>query len=200
MTRSLFIAAGAPLAESLAEQFGAMACDVRHGPPDDLRAPWPDAAVLDAVFCDAEAAARRLRAEGFGGAIIVIADPAVDISGADAVVARPFRFSDLAACLDAAGASPHTAAFADLRLTEKEAAILARLVEAQGEAISKSALLADVWGYGPNVSTRTLETHIHRLRRKIEADPKNPRKLLTEAGGYRVARINEGSAPALPET
>ena len=103
---------------------------------------------------------------------------------ADSSLPRPFRFADLLAQL----ATPRHPPVLPAGLTEKEAAILSRLAQADGAVISKAALLADVWGYGPNVSTRTLETHIHRLRQKIEIDPRRPQRLLTEEGGYRLAK------------
>ena len=71
-------------------------------------------------------------------------------------------------------------------LTEKETSILKRLYRADGSVVSRDALLSDVWKYKTK-STHTLETHIYRLRQKIEADPKNPGLLITEAGGYRLA-------------
>jgi DNA-binding response OmpR family regulator len=73
-----------------------------------------------------------------------------------------------------------------LRLTEKETAILLYLQRAN-EAVSRETLLAEVWGYNPRVTTHTLETHIYRLRQKLEADPSDARLLVTEAGGYRLA-------------
>lgn len=73
-----------------------------------------------------------------------------------------------------------------LRLTEKETAILLFLHRA-GEAVARDTLLAEVWGYNPRVTTHTLETHIYRLRQKLEADPSDAQILLTEAGGYRLA-------------
>lgn len=71
-------------------------------------------------------------------------------------------------------------------LTLKEVGILRCLLRIDG-AVAKQQLLADVWGYSPAASTRTLQTHIHRLRRKIEADPRNARLLVTTKGGYRLA-------------
>ena len=53
--------------------------------------------------------------------------------------------------------------------------------------VSREELLAEVWGYNAGVTTHTLETHVYRLRQKIEPDPGNARLLLTEAGGYRLA-------------
>ncbi len=72
-------------------------------------------------------------------------------------------------------------------LTAKEVDILRHLQRAGGY-VTKQALLSDVWGYNPSVSSHTLETHIYRLRQKIEADPYDARLLLTVAGqGYRLA-------------
>ena len=72
----------------------------------------------------------------------------------------------------------------EVALTEKEAAILVCLGEARGALISRRDLLTHVWGYVDGVETHTLETHIYRLRQKLEADPANPEVLLTEEQGY----------------
>jgi DNA-binding response OmpR family regulator len=74
-----------------------------------------------------------------------------------------------------------------LRLTDKEANILKYLYRAGAKAVARDELLAEVWGYNAGVTTHTLETHVYRLRQKIEADPGHARLLLTEAGGYRLA-------------
>jgi hypothetical protein len=187
----LFIAAGPQLFASLSEQFEALGGYALHAlDPDDLgslqNVPRDAAAIVDADFSDAAALARRLRALGLVGKIIVIGDAT---AAADAALSRPFRYADLLAELAPPLNLPNMEADLGIRLTEKEAAILSRLMQAEGAIISKAALLSDVWGYGPNVSTRTLETHIHRLRRKIESDPKRPRRLLTEEGGYRLAKF-----------
>jgi DNA-binding response OmpR family regulator len=73
-----------------------------------------------------------------------------------------------------------------IRLTEKEAAILKFLYRAGTRAVARQVLLNEVWGYNAAVTTHTLETHIYRLRQKIEPDPTNARLLLTEGGGYRL--------------
>lgn len=74
-----------------------------------------------------------------------------------------------------------------IRLTEKETNILKYLYRAGEKSISREELLAEVWGYNASVTTHTLETHVYRLRQKIEPDPSNAKLLLTEAGGYRLA-------------
>ncbi len=73
-----------------------------------------------------------------------------------------------------------------LRLTEKETAILLCLKESEGERVSRQKLLEDVWAYAEGVETHTLETHIYRLRQKIERDPSAPEILLTAEDGYRL--------------
>ena len=73
-----------------------------------------------------------------------------------------------------------------IRLTEKETNILKYLYRADEKAVSREELLAEVWGYNAGVTTHTLETHVYRLRQKIEADPANAKLLLTEAGGYKL--------------
>ena len=73
-----------------------------------------------------------------------------------------------------------------IRLTEKETAILKFLYRAGGRAVPRNTLLVEVWGYNSSVTTHTLETHIYRLRQKIEPDPQNLKLLMTETGGYRL--------------
>lgn len=72
-----------------------------------------------------------------------------------------------------------------LRLTAKETAILRFLYRAN-EPVTRTVLLDRVWGYNAGVTTHTLETHIYRLRQKIEIDPSDCRLLVTEGGGYRL--------------
>ena len=72
-----------------------------------------------------------------------------------------------------------------IRLTSKEVDLLRYLLRTDGAA-STRRLLADVWGYNPALSTHTLQTHIYRLRQKIEADPSNARLLVTTDGGYQL--------------
>jgi DNA-binding response OmpR family regulator len=73
-----------------------------------------------------------------------------------------------------------------VRLTEKETAILRYLYHAGARAIGRATLLDEVWGYNAGVTTHTLETHVYRLRQKIERDPANAEILVTEPGGYRL--------------
>jgi DNA-binding response OmpR family regulator len=73
-----------------------------------------------------------------------------------------------------------------IRLTEKETSILKYLYRAGSKVVGRDTLLAEVWGYNSGVTTHTLETHIYRLRQKIEQDPSSAEILVTEAGGYRL--------------
>ena len=189
----MFIAAAPQLRASLREQFEALggyslhALDLQKvdALQDVDRTPPPSSTAISATR-------PRWRAN-----CALSASEEISSLGAVAEDARfvappsvPFRGSSRAA-RDAASSSdrPDPAC----RTTEKEAAILSRLAQADGAVISKAALLADVWGYGPNVSTRTLETHIHRLRQKIEIDPRRPQRLLTEEGGYRLAKSTDNA-------
>ncbi|MDP2087037.1 MAG: response regulator transcription factor [Gemmobacter sp.] len=74
-----------------------------------------------------------------------------------------------------------------VRLTEKETNILKYLYRAGQQVVARDVLLHEVWGYNAGVTTHTLETHIYRLRQKIEPDPSNARLLVTESGGYKLA-------------
>jgi DNA-binding response OmpR family regulator len=158
----------------------------------------------------------RLRANGMSMPVILL-NGSDRIGSADLTIAmsKPFRLSELMTRLrDSLEArsrlcAPHHPparirigryefnaeektlhdGIADLRvrLTEKEAAILAFLHRMGERPVPRQILLREVWGYNPAVNTHTLETHIYRLRRKIEADPAKARLLITEAGGYRLA-------------
>lgn len=73
-----------------------------------------------------------------------------------------------------------------IRLTEKETNILKFLYRSTDGVVARDVLLHEVWGYNAGVTTHTLETHIYRLRQKIEPDPSNASLLVTESGGYRL--------------
>jgi DNA-binding response OmpR family regulator len=74
-----------------------------------------------------------------------------------------------------------------IRLTEKENNILNFLYKNLGNTVSRETLLHEVWGYNSKVTTHTLETHIYRLRQKIEDDPSKACFLITEPGGYKLS-------------
>lgn len=167
---------------------------------------------------DGREVCRLLRRRGFTAPVVILTAAGADAdailgldSGANDYVAKPFRLGVLLARIraqlrqhelsdDAVLAIGrydfHTGArtLADaetgreIRLTEKEAAILKYLYRAGGKAVGRAVLLDEVWGYNAAVDTHTLETHVYRLRRKIEADPSDARIVVTEAGGYRLAR------------
>ena len=73
-----------------------------------------------------------------------------------------------------------------MRLTEKETSILKYLYRSGEKVVGRDTLLGEVWGYNAGVTTHTLETHVYRLRQKIEHDPSNAQLLVTEPGGYRL--------------
>jgi len=129
-------------------------------------------------------------------------------SGASDYVAKPFRASELVARLHAQmrifdrteqavfPVGPYTfqpakkllqdpAKNKRIRLTDKETAVLKYLYRSEA-AVNRQILMHEVWGYNSAVTTHTLETHIYRLRQKIEADPAKPSLLVTEGGGYRL--------------
>jgi DNA-binding response OmpR family regulator len=72
------------------------------------------------------------------------------------------------------------------RLTDKETSILRYLYRSGEKPVGREELLREVWGYNSNVTTHTLETHVYRLRQKIEPDAQSPKLLITETGGYRL--------------
>ncbi|MGQ0676867.1 MAG: response regulator transcription factor [Rhodospirillales bacterium] len=73
-----------------------------------------------------------------------------------------------------------------IRLTEKETAIIKFLYRAGERVVGRETLLNEVWGYNAGVTTHTLETHVYRLRQKIERDPSRAEILVTEPGGYKL--------------
>jgi hypothetical protein len=101
------------------------------------------------------------------------------LSSAEALRFGPYIFSPQDLLL-------RTGAKDEIRLTEKERDILLCLLEAR-EPVERRALLDKVWGYADGVETHTLETHIYRLRQKIEMDPASPQYLLTDGTGYRLS-------------
>jgi DNA-binding response OmpR family regulator len=164
---------------------------------------------------DGREAVKLLRKEGYPNPVIMLTGHSSDAdtvlgleSGANDYIAKPFRFNVLLARVraqlrqfdqsdDATFAigpyvfhprSKHltNSRGGKLRLTEKETAILRFLHRAAPNIVKRETLLRDVWGYNANVTTHTLETHIYRLRQKIEEDPVRAKLLITDAGGYKL--------------
>lgn len=164
---------------------------------------------------DGREAVKLMRRNGFRSPVIMLtaqdseADTILGLeAGANDYVSKPFRFAVLLARVRAHlrqfeasddavfSIGPYTfrpgtkllvqEGGSKLRLTEKETAILRFLYRAGQRVISRDVLLAEVWGYNANVTTHTLETHIYRLRQKIESDPGRAKILVTEAGGYKL--------------
>eukprot|EP01037_Dinobryon_pediforme_P006234 gene6234-6302_t len=165
---------------------------------------------------DGREAIKLARKGGFKGPILLLtghtsdADTVLGLeSGANDYVTKPFRFAVLLARIRAhlrqhdssdeavLTIGPYTfkpsskyllhEKGSKVRLTEKETAILRFLFRAGGHTVSRDILLREVWGYNAQVTTHTLETHIYRLRQKVEADPSQAKILLTEPGGYRLS-------------
>ncbi len=170
---------------------------------------------VDLPDFDGREACRRIRQDGIATPVIMLTAAAADDdtvqgldSGANDYVTKPYKFAVLLARIRAQlrdyehseGAVFRLGAYEfrpaakmlvdeklrKIRLTEKETSILKYLYRACEKAVSREELLAEVWGYNAGVTTHTLETHVYRLRQKIEPDPANARLLLTEAGGYKL--------------
>jgi DNA-binding response OmpR family regulator len=164
---------------------------------------------------DGRDAVKVMRTSGFRSPIIMLtghdteADTVLGLeSGANDYVVKPFRFAVLLARIRAhlrQHEASEDAIFtigpytfrpsakllvapqgSKLKLTEKETAILRFLYRADSKVVTRGVLLTEVWGYNANVTTHTLETHIYRLRQKIERDPSNAQILVTESGGYKL--------------
>jgi DNA-binding response OmpR family regulator len=164
---------------------------------------------------DGREAVKILRKGGFTAPIIMLTGHDTDSdtilgleAGANDYVTKPFRFAVLLARMRAqlrTHEQSEDAVFTvshytfrpsqkllteedgnKIRLTEKETAIMKYLYRAEQKVISRDELLEQVWGYNSGVTTHTLETHIYRLRQKVEKDPSNARLLVTEGGGYKL--------------
>ena len=164
---------------------------------------------------DGREACKVLRKSGFKSPIVMLTGNASDAdmilgldSGANDYVTKPFKFAVLLARIraqlrqheqseDAVFAigpysfKPASKMLLDekgskIRLTEKETSILKYLYRAGEKVVTRDVLLQEVWGYNSGVTTHTLETHIYRLRQKIEKDPTNATILITDRGGYRL--------------
>ncbi len=164
---------------------------------------------------DGREAVKIMRKDGFKSPVIMLTGQTSDAdtvlgleAGANDYVCKPFRFAVLLARIRAhlrQHEASDDAVFqigdytfrpsskllvndkgSKLRLTEKETAILRFLYRAGQQVVSRETLLREVWGYNAHVTTHTLETHIYRLRQKIERDPANARLLVTEPGGYKL--------------
>jgi DNA-binding response OmpR family regulator len=158
---------------------------------------------------------RELRAKGVTAPILMLTGRLTEAdqvrgldSGANDYVTKPFKLAVLLARIRAHLRSHETSedaifqvgpyefrpaakALVDetgkkIRLTDKETAILRYLYRAGQKSVSRDELLREVWGYNAAVTTHTLETHIYRLRQKIEPDPQIASILITETGGYRL--------------
>ncbi|GGZ23761.1 DNA-binding response regulator [Asticcacaulis endophyticus] len=170
---------------------------------------------VDLPDMDGREACRLLRKSGLTTPVIMLTGQSTDSdqilgldAGANDYVTKPFRFAVLLARIRAQVRSHETSEDATfrigpyefkpalkllidqaqkkVRLTEKETNILKYLYRAGGKPITREELLTEVWGYNAGVTTHTLETHVYRLRQKIEPDPANARLLMTDAGGYRL--------------
>jgi DNA-binding response OmpR family regulator len=170
---------------------------------------------IDLPDLDGREACKVIRANGFAGPIIMLTGQDSDSdtvrgldAGANDYVTKPFRFGVLLARVRAHLRShdqtdvatlkigpyefkPATRSLIDaagkrIRLTDKEAAILRYLYKAGPKAVPRDELLREVWGYNAAVTTHTLETHIYRLRQKIEVVGGRNDLLITEGGGYRL--------------
>jgi DNA-binding response OmpR family regulator len=149
--------------------------------------------------------ARELKSQGFDAPILILAEQGSPAGTVEYII-KPFRFADLLARLNfylsrhaasddtpvtigpylfRPGAKLLTEGARKVRLTEKETDIL-KFLHAAGATVARETLLHEVWGYNPAVTTHTLETHIYRLRKKIEETPGEARILVTEGGGYRL--------------
>ena len=193
---------------SLHEEFDTLLAATASEGLKQARSGHVDLVLLDVGLPDLDGreSCKLLRRGGFKGPVVMLTAQTSDAdtilgleSGANDYITKPFRaqlrqpeqredavyaigpypFKPAAKLLvDAGGAK--------IRLTEKETSILKYLYRAGERVVTREVLLHEVWGYNAGVTTHTLETHIYRLRQKIEKDPSQAELLITETGGYKL--------------
>jgi DNA-binding response OmpR family regulator len=201
---------------SLHGDFDASAVNTARQGLAALKSELFDLVILDVGLPDMDGrdACKAMRRNGYAGPVIMLTGQSSESdtilgleSGANDYVAKPFRFSVLLARIRAhLRQHEHSEAAVfkigpytfrpslkllvrddrKVRLTEMEASILKYLYRAGKRAVDRDILLREVWGYSPGATTHTVETHIYRLRQKIERDPSRAEILVTEETGYRL--------------
>jgi DNA-binding response OmpR family regulator len=201
---------------SLYEEFEAQPVNTARDGVAALKAEVFDLVILDVGLPDMDGreACKAMRHNGYAGPVIMLtgqtseSDTILGLeSGANDYVAKPFQFSVLLARIRAhLRQHEHSEAAVfmigpytfrpslklltrddrKVHLTEKEATILKFLYRAGGRVVPRETLLREVWGYSPEATTHTVETHIYRLRQKIEPNPSRAEILVTEDSGYRL--------------
>ncbi|HTJ63655.1 MAG TPA: winged helix-turn-helix domain-containing protein [Alphaproteobacteria bacterium] len=177
--------------------------------------PVEPGALVIVDFEDTETRSRaveRIRRDGFAGPILVLADADAVEFDAEAI-RRPVRLGALLARMQSHSAArqpdgparigPYELSAADcalreaetgrlVRLTELELKLLSYLIDAGGALVDREQLLEQVWGYRADADTHTVETHVWRLRQKVETDDPATRFVVTETGGYRLILASQG--------
>jgi DNA-binding response OmpR family regulator len=203
-SRVIYIAAPDDmLVRALNQHAGGWLAAVLAGPPE------PGALVIVDFDAPGErrGAVETLRGAGFGGPVLILGDREAP-APTDEPVARPVRLGALLTRIEAHWAEADTsevhrlgpyefvpaeqllrdaASDTTVRLTELECRLLNYLTAANGASVDREQLLAHVWGYTAGVDTHTVETHIWRLRQKIETEDPSTQFLVTEAGKYRLS-------------
>ena len=201
---------------SLYDEFGIRAVHTVRDAIAVLKGELFELVILDVGLPDMDGreACKAMRQDGYAGTVIMLTGQTSDAdtilgleSGANDYVAKPFHFSVLLARIRAhlrqhehsdsamLKIGPYTfrpnlkTLVCDgrkLRLTERESTVLKYLYRARERVVPRETLLREVWGYSPEATTHTVETHIYRLRQKIERDPSRAEILVTEDAGYRL--------------
>lgn len=202
MANVLLFSPSADFAADLKEQFGLYAPELVVF--DD----WSDEVVFDAAVVDGDSKkARQLQSRLRNAPVILLGNDEIEDADGLIVINKPLRLEKL---LDAVLAGINLLARSGnallvfggyaldcakkeivcqssgriTKLTEREVTILGYLYKAHEKTVSKQELLSEVWGYNPEATTHTVETHIYRLRQKIEDNGGDRPVILTEEAGY----------------
>ena len=207
MPNILFLSSRSDFADDLSEQIALYAGDYNVIREDD------ETVMVDMIILDEAAASlAEIRKNHPRTPVILLqksSDEKVENSVLNTVIGKPFCLEDLLNCIHAginllenseAGYLKFNRYIVRpikkdiynqrnkevIKLTEKEVAVIRYLYKCKDRIVTKNELLQEVWGYSPDVSTHTIETHIYRLRQKVEHEDAEAQLILTEDGGYRL--------------
>lgn len=206
MPNLLFISDNASFAEDLCGQ-------IKYHAPEFNILPEDDGGVLDIIILDDKASLlKEIRAKHPKTPVFILqseAETTLESSNLNIVVSKPLQLDSFLNQLCAGNNLLDKSADGYLhfnnyelrpiakeilnqrnneviKLTEKEVSIIKYLYRAKDKIVGKNELLQEVWGYSPDVSTHTIETHIYRLRQKVEHDNPEAQLIMTEDGGYKL--------------
>ena len=201
MPNLLFLSSSPLFAEDFKEQLELIAPDF------SFYDQYQDDIIFDAVVIDQKQNIPASLSEAINIPIIFLGNETDNVPDSAIIINKPFKLENLLdsvlSCINfsSRGANAiisfghytldsfhkqliHSKNNSATKLTEREVAIISYLYKTKGKTVSKGELLSEVWEYNPEATTHTVETHIYRLRQKIDADNHGQNPIITEENGY----------------